>query len=178
MPHGRRGWGHEPPHHLMREFMRLGFGGPPRATGARVRRGDVRYAVLQVLAEQPMHGYEVIRDLEERSGGRWRPSPGSIYPTLQLLEDEGLVKGKDDDGRRVFEITKAGRDALAKRGNDVAPWEEAHDAHPADELRQSAFQLVAAAMQVGSTANAAQVDRTKQILDEARKKIYGILAES
>src|SRR5262245_1312677 len=82
--------------------------GPPRGPGRR-RRGDVRLAVLACLGEKPMHGYEVIRALEERSGGRWRPSAGSIYPTLQLLADEGLVVGQDDDaGRRVYSLTDAG----------------------------------------------------------------------
>ena len=86
--HGRhRGWGH-------------GYG------GRRARRGDVRAAILALLAERPMHGYEMIQELEERTEGAWKPSAGSIYPTLQLLEDEGLIRGEEAAGKRRFEITK------------------------------------------------------------------------
>src|SRR5438445_7205208 len=90
----------------------------------RRKRGDVRTAVLAVLAEQPGHGYEVIQSLEEKSGGAWRPSPGSIYPTLQLLEDEGLVRSEERDGKRVYEVTDAGREESAKRLEDAGgpPW--------------------------------------------------------
>jgi DNA-binding PadR family transcriptional regulator len=149
--------------------------------GPRAKRGDVRTGVLSVLMDRPMHGYEVIRELESRSGGRWRPSPGSIYPTLQMLEDEGLVKGEDRDGKRVFEITDDGRAALAARTEEggATPWDDAGDVEdPLDELRNAAFQLGAAAMQVAGTGGADEIARTKEILDEARKKIYGILAES
>ena len=72
------------------------------------RRGDVRAAILVLLAEQPMHGYQVISELDARTGGRWRPSAGSIYPTLQQLEDEGLVRSAEIDARRVFSLTDAG----------------------------------------------------------------------
>src|SRR5215211_6725890 len=89
----------------------------------RGRRGDVRGAVLALLAEEPMHGYEMIQRLEERTGGRWRPSAGSIYPTLQLLEDEGLVSSEEVDGRRVFSLTDDGRKAAEERGDGPAPWE-------------------------------------------------------
>ena len=77
--------------------------------GRRARRGDVRTALLTMLAERPMHGYDLIRELENRSGGAWRPSPGSIYPTLQMLEEEGLIAGQDQDGKRVFTLTDTGR---------------------------------------------------------------------
>src|SRR5690242_5680234 len=116
---------HDPddfPRPFRRGFMGPGFGypgfgfgppgfGPGFGKGRRRRRGDVRYAILDALAERPMHGYEIMSWLEERSGGRWRPSPGSVYPTLQLLEDEGLVAGSDEGGRRVFALTDAGRQA-------------------------------------------------------------------
>jgi DNA-binding PadR family transcriptional regulator len=81
--------------------------------GHRAKRGDVRSAILALLGEKPMHGYEMIQELEERSGGRWRPSAGSIYPTLQLLEDEGLVRAQEVEGKRVFDLTDAGRERLA-----------------------------------------------------------------
>ena len=171
--HEGHGWG--PPPHVLRRWMRHGFG-PPWEMGPRVRRGNVRFAVLGVLADRPMHGYEVIGELEQRSGGRWRPSPGSVYPTLQMLEDEGLVTGEDRDGRKVFEITDAGREALAANPDQGPTWGESDD--PFGELKNAAFQLGAAAMQVAGTGSGEQVARTKEILDEARKKIYGILAES
>src|SRR6187455_1171809 len=91
----------------------------------RVRRGDVRSAILALLDDRPMHGYEMITELEERTGGAWRPSAGSIYPTLQLLEDEGLVRAEDVEGKRVFSLTDAGRERLAERGEAKPPWEEA-----------------------------------------------------
>ena len=83
--------------------------------GARAKRGDIRAAVLALLAEKPAHGYEMIKELEERTGGAWRPSPGSIYPTLQLLEDEGLIKGNESEGKRRFELTDEGRRADGER---------------------------------------------------------------
>jgi DNA-binding PadR family transcriptional regulator len=174
------GWGPPP---FVREMWKRGGFGPPwmAAGGPRARRGDVRTGVLSVLTDRPMHGYEVIRELEARSGGRWRPSPGSIYPTLQMLEDEGLVKGEERDGKRIFEITDAGREALAARTEEggATPWEDAaEEDDPLQDLRNAAFQLGAAAMQVAGTGGADEVARTKEILDEARKKIYGILAES
>jgi DNA-binding PadR family transcriptional regulator len=159
-------------------MMRGGFG-PPWAGQQRARRGDVRTAVLSVLDEQPLHGYDVIRALEDRSGGRWRPSPGSVYPTLQMLEEAGLVKGEEKDGKRVFQITDAGREELAARQEEGrAPWDHGEDDDDVHELRASAFQLAAAARQVSHAGSAEQVTRAKDVLDEARKKIYGILAES
>ena len=175
--HDFREWG--PPPHVRRMMMRGGFGPPWWAGQQRARRGDVRTAVLSALSEQPMHGYDVIRALEDRSGGRWRPSPGSVYPTLQMLEEAGLVKGQEKDGKRVFEITDAGREELAARQEEgQAPWERDEDDDHMHDLRQSAFQLAAAARQVSHAGSADQVGRAKEILDEARKKIYGILAES
>src|SRR5919106_4340668 len=94
-----------------RRHARMGLGPWWGHGGHRARRGDVRTAILALLEERPMHGYEMIQQLEERSGGRWRPSAGSIYPTLQLLEDEGLVSGEEVDGKRVFSLTEAGTKA-------------------------------------------------------------------
>ena len=90
-----------PPHAFHRHGSHRG------GRGARARRGDVRAAVLALLNDQPMHGYEMITEIEERSGGYWRPSAGSIYPTLQLLEDEGLIVGEESDGKRRFTLTDA-----------------------------------------------------------------------
>ncbi|MEW6058872.1 MAG: PadR family transcriptional regulator [Actinomycetota bacterium] len=157
-----------------------GFFGMPPWGGRRARRGDVRTALLSLLGDRPMHGYDLIRELEERSGGMWRPSPGSIYPTLQMLEDEGLVTSNEQDGKRVYSITDAGRAELEERKErgGAAPWdfgEEGTEGFP--KLRESIFQLGAAAVQVARTGSADQHARATEILSEARKKLYAILAE-
>src|SRR6476646_6527723 len=100
-----------------------GFGPPGR--GRRTRRGDVRAAALLLLEEEPRNGYQLMQEIEERSGGVWRPSPGSIYPALAQLEDEGLVHSEERDGRRSYGLTDAGRAYVEERRDDlVAPWEE------------------------------------------------------
>jgi DNA-binding PadR family transcriptional regulator len=148
--------------------------------GGRRRRGDVRAAILALLDERPMHGYEMIQELEERSDGMWRPSAGSIYPTLQLLEDEGLIAGEEHEGKRRFTLTEAGREAAAKRSADrPPPWEQA--AEGADDERQELFasikQFAPAVVQIAQVGTPDQAQRAKAILDEARKKLYAILAE-
>ena len=150
--------------------------GPPR--GHRARRGDVRSAALSLLAERPMHGYEMIQELEERSGGRWRPSAGSIYPTLQLLSDEGLVKDDEVDGKRVFSLTKEGEEAAAAIAERRKSWEENGEDSPFHRLRTAAFQVGGAAKQVAHAGDEAQVEKTVEVLTDARRKIYSILAES
>lgn len=155
-----------------------GFPGPFFGRGPKVGRGDIRTAILVLLAEEPMHGYQVIQELAERSGGVWRPSPGSIYPTLQLLEDEGLIRGEEAEGRRVFHLTDAGKDEVAKRGEKArAPWETFGDAGPLIDLRDVGFGVVAAVMQVAQTGSERQIARAKDILNEARKSLYRLLAE-
>src|SRR5262249_36540539 len=105
------------PRHYGRHEMSRGRG---RGRGRhRVRRGDVRSAILALLDDRPMHGYEMITELEERTGGRWRPSAGSIYPTLQLLEDEGLVSAEEVEGRRVYSLTEAGQKAAPDRSGEA-----------------------------------------------------------
>jgi DNA-binding PadR family transcriptional regulator len=148
--------------------------------GGRRRRGDVRAAILALLDERPMHGYEMIQELEERSDGMWRPSAGSIYPTLQLLEDEGLIAGEEHEGKRRFKFTDAGREAAAKRSADrPPPWEQA--AEGADDERQDLFasikQFAPAVIQIAQVGTPEQAQRAKAILDDARKKLYAILAE-
>ena len=150
-----------------------GWGGP----GRRAQRGDVRTAVLDVLEEGPRHGYDVIRELEERSGGRWRPSPGSVYPTLQMLEDEGLVTGEERDGKRVYALTDAGRAALNERRDGAdwkPPWEDGGDAGP---LWDAVLPLAMAVKQVATAGTEPQVQVAIEALTEARKKIYASLAE-
>jgi DNA-binding PadR family transcriptional regulator len=168
--HGRPGPRHRRRHWSGRQF---GRGGP------RARRGDVRAAVLALLAEKPMHGYEMIQELEERTGGIWRPSAGSIYPTLQLLEDEGLIKGEESEGKRRFELTAEGR-KQNEAHEGALPWESVTAGVDPQQirLRQSFHQLRAAARQVADTANEDQATRVRELFDETRRKIYAILAEA
>ena len=159
-----------------------GSGGHGHGHGpwSRARRGNVRAAILSVLAEQPMHGYQIMQQLEQRSGGMWRPSPGSVYPTLQLLEDQGFIKGEEVEGRRVFALTETGKaEAEVSKERHGAPWEspEHGDQGPRFKLRKAVFQIGAAVKQVGTTGSSEQVDATLEILAETRKRIYALLAE-
>lgn len=162
------------------EFARMrGFGGPGRGRGGpRARRGDVRAAVLALLADRPMHGYEMIKEIEERTEGAWTPSAGSIYPTLQMLEDEGLIKGEDSDGKRRFTLTDAGRKEHEEKAGDIAPWDAVRAGFPAGhlQLRGSVHGLLGA-VKAAADGDAEQQKQVREILDEARRKIYGILAE-
>lgn len=160
-------------------WERAWFGGPPWTGGRRARRGDVRTALLTLLADEPMHGYDLIRELEQRSGGAWRPSPGSIYPTLQLLEDEGLVTSEERDGKRVYTITEAGRAELEERRarGGKEPWAFGQPGEGFGQLRDSGFQLAAAAMQVARTGSEAQRKQAAEVLADARKRLYALLAE-
>jgi DNA-binding PadR family transcriptional regulator len=163
-------------------FGPFGPPGPPGPWKGRGRgrrgRGDVRAAILALLAERPMHGYEMIQELEARTGGVWRPSPGSVYPTLQLLEDEGLIAGEEAEGRRRFALTDAGR-AEAERQDQRAPWEQvtAGVAPATWNLRDAIAQVAQASWSVGSAGTEAQQARALEILHDARRRLYAILAE-
>jgi DNA-binding PadR family transcriptional regulator len=138
----------------------------------------VRAAILSLLAERPMHGYEMIQELETRSAGMWRPSAGSIYPTLQLLEDEGLIASESEGGKKLFSLTEAGREA-AEDGAE-APWEEASrgvDWEALGEIRQAGFGLMEAFGQVWKTGSKDQRDKALAVINDARKKLYLILAD-
>jgi DNA-binding PadR family transcriptional regulator len=172
----REGHGHCGPH----GFGPHGFGPHGFGPHGRARRGNVRAAILAVLAEQPMHGYEVMQQLESRSGGIWRPSPGSVYPTLQLLEDQGLIRSEEVEGRRVFSLTDEGKAEAATITQQGSPWAAA-ESGPAGarfRLRAAAMQLMAAVRQVGAAGSPEQVDKALEILTEARKRLYGLLAEA
>ncbi|MDJ1135695.1 PadR family transcriptional regulator [Streptomyces iconiensis] len=190
--HGRgrgpgRGWGG-------REGGRPAFGpfgpgfgdGPPFGRGGgrgrggprgRARRGDVRASILALLKDRPMHGYEMIQEIAERSGG-WKPSPGSVYPTLQLLEDEGLIGSESEGGKKHFTLTEAGR-AEAEAGAE-APWEEAGrgvDWEAMHEARKAAGSLASAFQQVWATGTPEQREKALGVVNDARKKLYLILAD-
>ena len=154
-----------------------GRGRGPGRGRHRVRRGDVRSAILALLDDRAMHGYEMITELEERTGGRWRPSAGSIYPTLQLLEDEGLVTAKEVDGRKVYSLTDSGKEAAPDRSEKGRPWEEGDEDSPRFEARQELFRLIGAAKQLARTDDDEQLTKATEILKDARRKLYGILAE-
>lgn len=148
-------------------------------TGTRMGRGDVRAAVLALLAEKPMHGYQLIHEIEERSGGVWKPSPGSVYPTLQLLADEGLISAKESNGRKTYSLTEEGRAATEATADRPAPWDSqgVRDNHRAGALPKAGFDLAQAAAQVQRTGTPKQVDDAVAVLGDARRKLYAILAQ-
>ncbi|HEY5844505.1 MAG TPA: PadR family transcriptional regulator [Mycobacterium sp.] len=169
-----------------------GFGGPgfgfgprggrrrpgPRG-GGRGKRGDVRAAILKLLTDRPMHGYEMIQEIAERSNDLWKPSPGSVYPTLQMLEDEGLIVTTQSDGsKKLFELTDDGKAAAEKI--ETAPWTEITEgADPVHvNLRAALGQLFGAVAQSANAANAEQQQRILDIVNNARREIYQILGES
>ncbi len=165
-----------------------GFGGPwgggpwgGRGRGGgrgRARRGDVRASILALLKDRPMHGYEMIQEIVERTGGAWKPSPGSVYPTLQMLEDEGLIASESEGGKKLFTLTDVGR-GEAEAGPE-APWEEVGrgvDWDAVNEIRQAGFGLMEAFGQVWKTGSKEQREKALAVINEARKKLYLILAD-
>jgi DNA-binding PadR family transcriptional regulator len=184
---GRRG---RPPFEDIDALIALGrmwkggpFGGPgwgPHRRGpGRARRGDVRLALLRLLAEEPRNGYQLMQAIEERSEGAWRPSPGSVYPTLAQLEDEGLIRSFDAEGARRFDITEAGRQHLEGRADEPAPWQPAREEadNPLTELAPLVIQIGKATFQVASVGDGAQRDRARALLADTRRALYRILAD-
>ncbi|MGA5197903.1 PadR family transcriptional regulator [Streptomyces exfoliatus] len=138
----------------------------------------MRASILALLKDRPMHGYEMIREIGERSDGAWKPSPGSVYPTLQMLEDEGLITSASEGGKKLFTLTDTGR-AEAEAGPD-APWEEAGrgvDWEALNEVRQAGFGLMEAFGQVWKSGTPEQRQKAVAVIGEARKKLYLILAD-
>jgi len=158
----------------------FGFGpGGGRVRGRRARRGDIRAAALLLLAEEPRNGYGLMQEIEERSGGVWRPSPGSVYPALSQLEDEGLVRSVEQDGRKQFELTDEGRAHVEEhRERFGTPWQTVAEGFPAElhELRTASQGLAVAAMQLAQTGTKEQLAEAKRILDDARRGLYRLLA--
>ncbi len=150
--------------------------------GSRMARGDVRAAVLSLLAERPMHGYQIIGEIAERSGGTWKPSAGSVYPTLQLLADEGLIEAEEQNGRKTYSLTEAGREVVAETTGTPAPWvandrEGKRNDPRFHALPKAGIDLAAAAAQVGRSGSPEQVQAAIDILDDARRRLYTILAQ-
>lgn len=171
---------------LVRHFGGPEFG-PPR--GPRARRGDVRSAILDVLAGDELNGYQVIQQISDRTGGVWKPSPGSVYPTIQQLEDEGLVEARESDGRRLLRLSDEGRRYVEEHADEMAatwaPFDTAGPEEPpgapggerTGDLKPVIGQVMGAMWQVMSTGTPQQRKRAADILVETRRKLYGILAE-
>ncbi|MFT3694149.1 MAG: PadR family transcriptional regulator [Kofleriaceae bacterium] len=145
----------------------------------RMRHGDVRAALLLALVEGPAHGYELGQRLERASGGAWRPSPGSIYPTLQQLADEDAVIVTERDGKRIYELGKRGKSEVEdrKERGEENPWQAAADA-PSSELKEALHALKAAVKQVASIGNADQIAKVTGLVVETRRQVYELLARS
>ena len=192
---------HEGHHHghWAGEGRRRGFGFPPgfpfgpggpgpefgpgrrgHRRGGRGGRPNVRAAVLALLLERPMHGYEIIQELDSRTNGIWRPSPGSIYPTLQLLEDEGLIEAAADGGRKSYRLTADGRPE-AETAAQNPPWTQFGDddtLNQVQDFRDAAVGILGALKQVGFSGTPAQREQALAVLNETKRKLYAILAES
>ncbi|GAA2728024.1 PadR family transcriptional regulator [Actinocorallia aurantiaca] len=152
------------------------FGGPPR----KARRGGVRAAILLLLSEEPRNGYQIIQEAEERSGGAWKPSPGAVYPALQQLTDEGLIRGEESEGRKTFTLTDEGR-AHVEANPPEAPWAEHADPQewPGDvkAVFKEAAQLGTALIQVVQAGTPSQITEARKLIGDTRRRLYGILAD-
>jgi DNA-binding PadR family transcriptional regulator len=191
---GQPGHGHHgPPRQGRGEFAGFGAGfGPgfgegrgPRGGGRgprRGRRGDVRRAILALLAEEPMNGYSIITAIAERSDGSWQPGPGSVYPALRLLDEEGLIapdESDDDPRRKVFALTEDGRAYAETHGDELAQAfaDATTPRRGFRELRREIGQLVVAVEQVVVAGQPAQIEAAQRVLADARRSLYRILAE-
>jgi len=168
-------------------FFNIPFGGPPFGPGGgrgfgrgKARRGDVRTAALLLLNEGPRNGYQIMQDIEERSGGVWRPSPGSVYPALQQLEDEGLVRATETEGRKQFELTDAGKEYVAERGADEpTPWDEMKGGLSDEAIEAGSLirEVGLAFMQVLRAGSPSQIAEASKVLADTRRSLYRILAD-
>ena len=145
--------------------------------GPRMGRGDVRAAILTLLTDETMHGYQITHEIEKRSNGAWKPSAGSVYPTLQMLADEGLIEAKEADGRKTYTLTHTGKEEAATLS--PAPWETntGWDAARSTVLPKAASKLAQAVVQVARGGTLEQAQEAVTVIDEARRKLYAILAQ-
>ncbi len=161
---GPQGWWPGPP-------------GPPR--GPKAGRGDVRAAILALLREGPRNGYQIMSEVEERSGGAWRPSPGAVYPALQLLADEGLIAAEESGGRRTFSLTEAGRRHIEEDPEAARPaWEAMAQDEPGEMpgLFAQAARLGGSIVQLAHAGTPEQIREAEQLLERTRRQMYQILA--
>lgn len=176
---GHRGFGPGGPGAGMWEAMddvRAAF---DKRGGPRMGRGDVRAAIIILLAEQPMHGYQIIHEIDERSAGRWKPSAGSVYPTLQLLADEGLISAESSNGRKTYTLTEGGRTEADAAADKPAPWDTpaAREGAKFGALPRAGAELAEVAAQVARKGSPDQVKQAVTVIDEARRKLYSVLAQ-
>lgn len=156
-----------------------GMGGPG---GRRAGRGDVRMAILALLTDGPRHGYQIMADIAERSGGLWKPSPGSVYPVLSALQDEGLVDDEKVEGKRVFSLTAAGRVYTEQNANALAEVFSQFSPPPGEtageqpDVRVLLAGLAGAAIQVVANGTSEQLTAAIEILERTRRDLYGLLA--
>jgi DNA-binding PadR family transcriptional regulator len=157
-----------------------GGGGPPWRGGRKARRGDIRTAALLLLAEEPRNGYQIMQEVQERSEGAWSPSPGSVYPALQQLEDEGLIRSEEVDGRKLFRLTDEGLASVKERDPEQpAPWEQMSGdlGSRAHELGKVMREVAYAFAQVMRAGNEEQQEQARKVLVTARRELYRILAD-
>lgn len=153
------------------EFFSRGWG-----EESRTRRGDIKYILLELLSEHPSHGYDLIKEMESRYGGFRKLSPGSVYPTLQLLEEGGYLTSTTEGGKRIYTITEEGRQLLSERGgrstaNSFSAPEELQ------QLRSVTTELTSLLMQVARRGEMEEIKRLRELLEEVKRKIYLMLAE-
>jgi DNA-binding PadR family transcriptional regulator len=154
-----------------------GWGDEPRT-----RRGDIKFILLELLSEHPQHGYELMKELEARRGGFRRPSPGSVYPTLQMLEEGGYLTREEVEGKRVYTITESGRQFLSDR-NQQSPSRSTHDrfteSKPSEliELRRTLTEVNDAVTQFARSGNVEQANRVRDLLVQVKREIYKLLSE-
>ncbi len=164
------------PHHHFSEHSR----GHGRGRRHRARRGQIRLAVLTLLDDRPMHGYELITELEDRSQGRWRPSPGAMYPALGRLEESGIVSAIEVDGKKQYSLTDRGREVLAElqaeREGDSAPWDDPGTGGRGD-LRRQVSELVSQTRQIGRFGSADQIEQARSVLSDTISRLYVVLAD-
>jgi DNA-binding PadR family transcriptional regulator len=186
-PRGRSWTGGPPPWvqgliDLAQGGSQSGFGfGHVANRAPKVRRGDVRSAILDVLAVEPMNGYQIIQQIAERSGGAWKPSPGSVYPTVQQLEDEGLVEGHEGQGRRLLRLSEAGHAYVEEHVDELAAtwraFEQPDEEEGPSDLKPVIGQVMGAVWQVVVSGTRQQRAEAAEILADTRRRLYGILAE-
>ena len=182
-PWARSSWSGGPPPWVQGLIGLAGGGRAPGGAGRgpRVRRGDVRAAILDVLAVEPMNGYQIIQQINERSGGVWKPSPGSVYPTVQQLEDEGLVEGREGEGRRLLQLTDDGRRYVEEHPDELAAtwraFEQPDEEEETSDLKPVIGQVMGAVWQIVVSGTRQQQVEAAEILAETRRKLYGLLAE-
>jgi DNA-binding PadR family transcriptional regulator len=177
--HGAHRRHHNPGHRGGIGFGGFGPGGP-RGRGRKARRGDIRTAALLLLAEEPRNGYQIMQEVEERSDGVWRPSPGSVYPALAQLEDEGLIRSEETDGRKLLALTDAGRALIEQRDADQsAPWEQMSEevSDQAYGARKLIPEIAFAFAQVMRSGSDAQLAQARKVLETARRDLYRILGD-